>query len=274
MPFTLSHPAAAIPLARRGLVLSALVVGSMVPDLPYFIPRIHSDHFGHTLAGIIYFCVPAGLALLWIYHCFLKLPLLSLLPRRVQARLMPVALGFTFRPWRRLMFIVYSLALGALTHIVWDLVTHSDGWAVEHYLLLNLPILGRGHSAFRLYVLLQYGSSLIGGFLIIYWFVRWCRHAPAAPVSLPSQLPRAVKAGYLLLIGLGAFAVATVYAFVRTPYLSGFRSYDHFLRHALVAGIFIMAIELLVFSLLWHLLIGRRSLSSPQRVSLARDRRM
>ena len=33
MPFTLSHPAAVVPLTRRGLVLSALVVGSMTIDI-------------------------------------------------------------------------------------------------------------------------------------------------------------------------------------------------------------------------------------------------
>ncbi len=36
MPWTVSHPAAAAPFARWGLVLSALVVGSMAPDFVYF----------------------------------------------------------------------------------------------------------------------------------------------------------------------------------------------------------------------------------------------
>ncbi|MSQ59664.1 MAG: DUF4184 family protein [Betaproteobacteria bacterium] len=40
MPFTIAHPAAALPLLRplRGFgVLSALVIGSMTPDFPYFL---------------------------------------------------------------------------------------------------------------------------------------------------------------------------------------------------------------------------------------------
>ncbi len=64
MPFTLAHPAAAAPLRRFGLVLSALVVGSMAPDFPYFLPGLPQDKFGHTLAGVFWFCVPAGLAVL------------------------------------------------------------------------------------------------------------------------------------------------------------------------------------------------------------------
>lgn len=38
MPFTGSHPAAVLPLLRWGLIPSALVIGSMSPDLGYFLP--------------------------------------------------------------------------------------------------------------------------------------------------------------------------------------------------------------------------------------------
>jgi hypothetical protein len=262
MPFTLCHPAAAIPLARRGLVLSALVVGSMMPDLPYFIPRIHRDHFAHTATGIAFFCLPVGLVILWIFHGFLKMPLVSLFPRRVQARLMPVADGFAFRPWRRSILIVLSLLIGALTHVAWDLITHSNGWAVQHFSLFRLPIFGGARPAYRVYVLLQYGSSVLGAILILYWLARWYRHAPTPALSLPAQLPRAMKAGSLLLVALGALAVAMVYGFVRTPYLSGFRSYDHFLRHAVIAGIFIVSVELVAFSAVWHILQARRCVPS------------
>ncbi|MEI5672079.1 MULTISPECIES: DUF4184 family protein [unclassified Nocardioides] len=37
MPFTLVHPAAVLPLVRTPLVPSALVLGSVAPDLPYFV---------------------------------------------------------------------------------------------------------------------------------------------------------------------------------------------------------------------------------------------
>lgn len=38
MPFTLSHPAAVIPLSRvKWLVPSAVLMGSMAPDFPYFL---------------------------------------------------------------------------------------------------------------------------------------------------------------------------------------------------------------------------------------------
>ena len=37
MPITFAHPAAVLPLARTGLPLTALAIGSMVPDLPMFV---------------------------------------------------------------------------------------------------------------------------------------------------------------------------------------------------------------------------------------------
>ena len=38
MPFTGSHPAVVLPLLRIGMPASALVIGSLTPDLPYYLP--------------------------------------------------------------------------------------------------------------------------------------------------------------------------------------------------------------------------------------------
>src|SRR3982751_4122954 len=51
MPFTASHPAAVLPLIRLGLPPSALVIGSMGPDLPYFLP-VGRGLETHTLVGL------------------------------------------------------------------------------------------------------------------------------------------------------------------------------------------------------------------------------
>ena len=39
MPFTGSHAAAVLPFARSRLPASALVIGSVAPDLPYYLPK-------------------------------------------------------------------------------------------------------------------------------------------------------------------------------------------------------------------------------------------
>ena len=38
MPFTLSHVAAVVPLARTKLPTTALVIGCLIPDFPIFLP--------------------------------------------------------------------------------------------------------------------------------------------------------------------------------------------------------------------------------------------
>src|SRR5579859_7081779 len=63
MPFTLSHAAVVVPF-RRMLPFSALVIGSMVPDLPYFVPRLVNNHFAHGTLGFFVFCLPPGMAAL------------------------------------------------------------------------------------------------------------------------------------------------------------------------------------------------------------------
>ena len=65
MPFTPAHVAAVLPLVGKGrpkwAVPSALVIGSMVPDLLYFVP-IRSDRtLSHSLTGIVTFDLALGL---------------------------------------------------------------------------------------------------------------------------------------------------------------------------------------------------------------------
>src|SRR5215207_10039344 len=38
MPFTPSHMAAALPFVRTPLIPSAIAIGTMAPDVPYFVP--------------------------------------------------------------------------------------------------------------------------------------------------------------------------------------------------------------------------------------------
>src|SRR6185437_5307110 len=120
MPFTLSHPAAVIPIRKFG-VLSALVIGSMMPDTLYFMPFVGAhDWYGHTLPGIFFYCLPAGLAFLWLFHAFLKGPLISLFPEVEQRKLQAASAGFRFFPMRRLVALAFSILLGAASHVTWD----------------------------------------------------------------------------------------------------------------------------------------------------------
>ncbi|MBG86149.1 MAG: hypothetical protein CMO80_04530 [Verrucomicrobiales bacterium] len=83
MPFTLAHPLAVIPLARTRLVFSALVIGSMSPDFEYFLRLRQNSRASHSIAGMLFFCVPASLVLMLLWEMLMKRCAFELCPREI-----------------------------------------------------------------------------------------------------------------------------------------------------------------------------------------------
>lgn len=71
MPALTAHPLVALPFCLLGLPMSALVIGSVVPDGIYVVP-FADQQFGHSPLGLIVFCLPAGLVFFWLWHGWLK----------------------------------------------------------------------------------------------------------------------------------------------------------------------------------------------------------
>lgn len=255
MPFTLSHPAAAIPLRRplgRLAVLPALVIGSVSPDLPYYLPISVPRGTTHTAAALLWFCVPVSL-LAYVVFTRLEAPLAFLMPAPVRARL-PAG-----RPPRltlaHLGAVAVSAAAGALTHLVWDSFTHASGAAVRAwrpfwFVVAELP--GYRLSVFKL---LQHASTLVGLSLLVLWTLRWVHRtppvagAPASRAPVPEWTRRP-----LLCASLGA---ALLIALLRTarhgPVPSPVLSAQIHLRVFTVAAIGVLALCLCAFALAWHL---------------------
>jgi hypothetical protein len=257
MPFTLAHPAAAVPLARKGFVLSALVVGSMLPDFGYFL-RLGTDRsVDHSIPFILYFGIPAGLATLWIYHVFLKRPLLSLLPAGQQQRLAAPAAAFTFRPLARFLLIILSLVLGALTHLAWDSFTHAGGWGVQHVPMLSATLVRVGGTSFQVYKILQYGSGVLGVGLLIYWYLRWVSRLPVqnAPAG---GITATVRTAIVSLMALSTLAAGVLYATHRMRFATGFHAAQVFASRAVWMGVWVLVVEVMAFSVIWHIAERRR----------------
>lgn len=254
MPFTLSHPAAAVPFIRFGLPLSALVVGSMAPDFLYLTPFSTSNQYGHTGQGLFLFCIPAGLAVLWLFHKVLKLPLLSLLPARHQARLVSEAKPFSFG---RFLPVLLALLLGSVTHIVWDSLTHAGGWTVQHVPLLRLSLLQTSHGTLYLFKVLQHGSSLAGAALLIIWYRGWFLQAEEQKVDLADRLSDDGKNRLLLSMALVACLGSGLYSILTLPSFSGLSWLPSFTRNLIITGIGILVVEVVVFSCIWHVKASR-----------------
>jgi hypothetical protein len=139
VPFTLSHPAAVLLLSRPPLVASALVAGTMAPDLPYVLPQATSADWGpysdfnltytHELGSGMIAGTLVALLLLVLYHQLLKRPLLALLPDAAAGRLIEVADRFRWTAARRAAWIIVSAVTGVLTHLIWDALVHENGFA-------------------------------------------------------------------------------------------------------------------------------------------------
>jgi hypothetical protein len=154
MPLTLAHPAAVVPLRKTSLPFSALVVGSIAPDLEYLFHLSPTGQFGHTLSGLFLFCIPIGLLSLLIYHRIWLPPLNAFMHRRDS--------GFTFLPFSRLGIICLSLLIGAISHVAWDSFTHSYGWMVERVPILRMPLVETRWGTLKLFKLLQHASTVLG----------------------------------------------------------------------------------------------------------------
>jgi hypothetical protein len=157
--------------------MTGLVLGSMAPDIEYFLRLRAYGHYGHTWAGLFWFDLPICLLIAGLFHGVVKRPLVRCLPLFLRARL--GRLAEESWPMRNLWSrrLVLGILVGSLSHIFWDAFTHNDSLITVDLELLKLRV-----GPLTLYRWLQYISSVIG-LAAIAWFV-W---------KLPAQ-PRLVKA--------------------------------------------------------------------------------
>ena len=215
MPFTLAHPAAAVPLRRalgRKAVFSALVIGSMVPDFWYFVPFDLKRSDTHSVAGLFWFCVPAGVLVYFAYHAIVKAPLFELLPPGLAMRLAGDPAGRPGFPRASALAVVASVFLGAVTHLAWDALTH-EGSVVDRVPALRAPLFSIASYEAYGYSVLQHVSTVAALLLLAWWSWRWWRAAPLAPAprSASPAIAIAVLGGVaatVAWVGFSAFAVA------------------------------------------------------------------
>jgi len=207
LPFTLSHPAAVLPLRRfcPRLNFAALLIGSIIPDIGYYIPGLAAHRQTHSLAGIVFPGLPVGLVMLALLH-LLKRPLCFVLPQPHRDAL--TALAAEPRRWTgpaSLFMAAASVLLGAWTHLVWDGFTHRGRWGPQHLAFLNDPALLIGGQAIPLYEWLQWLSSLAGGLILLWAYHSWLRRQAGLPA--PGTDSGEERWRYFLLGGLGAVAM-------------------------------------------------------------------
>lgn len=206
MPFTVSHVAAVLPFYRklsRWGVLSAAIIGSMVPDFDFFLPIHLTRAQTHGLLALLTFCLPIGLAAWALFQALIKPTVSEVLPTSWYVRLAREHGKVRLENLKAWALAAVAVLAGALTHIVWDGFTHEDGRGVR-----MLPFLGDtgpefGPRPWHLWLWLQHGSSVVGLLFVIGVLWYWVRTTPPVDVHPPRRLSareRHVWASVYLLI--------------------------------------------------------------------------
>ncbi len=146
MPFPFfAHQAAVVPLklrAPRSWSGTGLVLGSMAPDFGYFLTANNAaSRLWHRPLGAFVLCLPLSLALYWLVTRVLAEPVARQLPMLGGFRLK--ALGWVAAqprgtvPW---IVVATSILAGVVTHLAWDLFTHTGSWMGEYVPFLERRI--------------------------------------------------------------------------------------------------------------------------------------
>lgn len=207
MPFTPSHAAAVLPFLRTPLPPAGLVIGSMMPDLFYFLPVHVPRGFSHSLLGAVTLDLAVGAVLYVLWRAVFRRPVADIAPLWVRERYATTAEGVRDRrmPWAGFApLLAAALLTGIATHLAWDAFTHQ-GW-----LAARLPALGWQAGPLPLYSWLQHLSSLAGTVVLAVWVLLWWRRTPPGKPA-PSRVSRRARAAVLTTLATLGVGVGLVY---------------------------------------------------------------
>ncbi len=198
MPFTISHAAAALPWARylrRRQLLSAAVIGTMVPDFWLLLPWHLQRSDTHSVPSLLSFNLPVGLGTYWIFQLLVKSAGLAVIPEAAYRRSLDCSGTADIGSARQWLAAGTAVLLGAVTHLLWDGFTHEGG-------------LGR-----RM-ILMQDLNSLLGLLIVAWCTWRWFsgppdQHAPPRPL-IPAERAAWLLAYALTALTLAAFALHSI----------------------------------------------------------------
>lgn len=160
MPYTLAHPAVVLPL-RRLVFLSpvGLVLGALSPDFEHMLRFNVISLWSHSLSGLFWFCVPLGLAAVYVYRVLWIHALQSYFP-------------FLKLENTTLFKEILSVFIGASSHLLWDSFTHKGRWAVDYFQVLQNNISLTSELSLPAWHVLQHASSIIGLVVIVFFVFR------------------------------------------------------------------------------------------------------
>jgi len=235
-------------------VLSALIIGSMTPDIAFLLPIGVSRAESHSIAGLFWCDLPLGWACYVVYHLLMKRPMIHLLPAHAYARLRRFAVNDWVHSNRSLLPVLVSGFTGAVTHLIWDSFTHRGSWGVENFAFLRTHLFTGGGFWIYLYVALQWISSLIGLGLLAWWGARWVRRTPL-PADADAGDPRRWR--WPVFAALAAVTLGAAVGYAWPDYYPELRiSAQELLIRLLLGAVSGFGAALFVFCAVWNFYHG------------------
>lgn len=260
MPLTFAHPAVVIPIKKFGLPLSALIIGSVVPDFEFFLRISSTRTIAHTFPGVFIFCLPLGLILYFIFHSIIKKPLLSLLPSAHQSRILNNSKPLRTFPLYHFFKITSALLLGIFSHLLLDSITHENSFLTAHLPFLSYSFLIAPFGSFNLCFLLQHFFSFAGTTIMILWYLNWYKNFPVKKNTFYVIKRRSKTIILILIIFFTITTAATagplIAFFKYDPSQTGF--YQQLISHSAIATVTGFLSALVVYSLSWHIFLSAK----------------
>ncbi|MEZ0577238.1 DUF4184 family protein [Nocardioides sp. MH1] len=206
---TLAHPTAVLPLRALGLPTTAMVIGSMVPDIPVFVNWHEGYRLSHSVPGIFTIDLVMAVAVTALWFLAVREAVVDMAPSAVRVRLQP-----RIRPTSEMWWLTLpAAALGSITHLVWDSFTHVGKWGPRHIAWLadeHGPLLGLKWA--------QYVSGGVGLLVVTWVAALHLRSLAPLPEPRPRRLLPVVVlpavVGAALVVGLVAAYRHRAYGFI------------------------------------------------------------
>lgn len=262
MPFTLSHIAAVLPLGRqlrRLKLLSAAVIGSMVPDFDVFLQLKLPRYETHSVEALFTFCLPLGLICYWVFQLHIKPATLQLMPDRLYELWRDEGESAPATSWRQWLLAAIGILFGALTHLVWDAFTHTGGRGVVllgSFDDVRVDLFGMTMSWYRA---AQHTSSVIGLSFVIFFVWRTIANAAVHDFAQPRLFDKRQRHAWFYLYA----GVAAAFAAILAPAMVA--------RAGRIGALGNIAGGMAIASM-WGMLISLVAVSVPIRLKLRRYR--
>ncbi len=160
MPYTLSHSIIALPvssISRRKVPIFSVIVGCMAPDLPYLLALKPTNAPGHSLSGVVFYCLPVSLLILFIWYRWIEAPTLDLFGLPNQKRTFSIT---------ACVLVVIGILIGGYSHVLWDATSHSSGIIVKKNEFFQQKVF-----SIPLYKWNQYISGSVGLVSLCFWYL-------------------------------------------------------------------------------------------------------